>query len=133
MDAPLVLSIKIDPEEIDDESHNIDCVRRIPLEIYRKTEEGGVKPSDVNDLMDNVESRLGTDAQYKGLMYSHPTSSIHAGPKICLYKTLQTMSEKVESQIGLAEVLRAVDQKGVVEGVINSHFLPDMAGNIRAF
>jgi DNA polymerase II large subunit len=102
MDAPLVLSIKIDPEEIDDESHNIDCVRRIPLEIYRKTEEGGVKPSDVNDLMDNVESRLGTDAQYKGLMYSHPTSSIHAGPKVCLYKTLQTMTEKVESQIGLA-------------------------------
>jgi DNA polymerase II large subunit len=43
------------------------------------------------------------------------------------------MTEKVESQIGLAELLRAVDQKGVVEGVINSHFLPDMAGNIRAF
>ena len=133
MDAPLVLSIRIDPEEIDDESHNIDCVKRIPLEIYRKTEEGGVKPSDVNDLMDNVESRLGTDAQYKGLIYSHPTSSIHAGPKICLYKTLQSMPEKVEHQIGLAEVLRCVDQKGVVEGVLNSHFLPDMAGNIRAF
>ncbi|MBR3213683.1 MAG: DNA polymerase II large subunit [Methanosphaera sp.] len=133
MDAPLVLSIRIDPEEIDDESHNIDCVARIPLEIYRKTEEGGVKPSDVNDLMDNVESRLGTDAQYKGLMYSHPTSSIHAGPKICLYKTLQSMPEKVERQIGLAEMLRCVDQKGVVEGVLNSHFLPDMAGNIRAF
>ena len=133
MDAPLVLSIRIDPEEIDDESHNIDCMKRIPLEIYHKTEEGGVKPSDVNDLVDNVEGRLGTDAQYKGIMYSHPTSSIHAGPKICLYKTLQTMTEKVESQIGLAEILRSVDQKGVVEGVINSHFLPDMAGNIRAF
>lgn len=133
MDAPLVLSIRIDPEEIDDESHNIDCMKRIPLEIYHKTEEGGVKPSDVNDLIDNVESRLGTDNQYHGLMYSHPTSSIHAGPKICLYKTLQTMTDKVESQIALAELLRAVDQKGVVEGVLNSHFLPDMAGNIRAF
>ncbi|OED30303.1 DNA polymerase II large subunit [Methanosphaera sp. WGK6] len=133
MDAPLVLSIRIDPEEIDDESHNIDCMKRIPLEIYHKTEEGGVKPSDVNDLVDNVESRLGTDAQYKGLIYSHPTSSIHAGPKICLYKSLQTMTDKVESQIALAELLRAVDQKGVVEGVLNSHFLPDMAGNIRAF
>lgn len=133
MDAPLVLSIRIDPEEIDDESHNIDCVKRIPLEVYRKTEEGGVKPSDVNELMDNVESRLGTPAQYKGLMYSHPTSSIHDGPKVCLYKTLQSMPEKVEHQIGLAEMLRCVDQKGVVEGVLNSHFLPDMAGNIRAF
>jgi len=26
-----------------------------------------------------------------------------------------------------------VDQKGVVEGVLMSHFLPDMMGNIRAF
>lgn len=133
MDAPLVLSIRIDPEEIDDESHNIDCMRRIPLEIYHKTEEGGVKPSDVNDLIDNVESRLGTDMQYHDIMYSHPTSSIHTGPKVCLYKALQTMTEKVERQIGLAELLRAVDQKGVVEGVLNSHFLPDMTGNIRAF
>lgn len=133
MDAPLVLSSRIDPEEIDDESHNIDCMWRIPLEIYHKTEEGGVKPSDVNDLIDNVESRLGTDEQYHGIMYSHPTSSIHAGPKICLYKSLDSMTEKVESQIALAELLRAVDQKGVVEGVLNSHFLPDMTGNIRAF
>ena len=37
-------------------------MKRIPLEIYHKTEEGGVKPSDVNDLVDNVESRLGTDS-----------------------------------------------------------------------
>lgn len=133
MDAPLVLSSRIDPEEIDDESHNIDCMWRIPLEIYRKTEEGGVKPSDVNDMIDNVEGRLGTDEQYHGIMYSHPTSSIHAGPKTCLYKILDSMPEKVEHQIGLAEKLRCVDQKGVVEGVLNSHFLPDMTGNIRAF
>jgi len=43
------------------------------------------------------------------------------------------MKEKVNEQIRLAERIRAVDQKGVVEGVLNSHFLPDMAGNIRAF
>ena len=133
MDAPLVLSIRIDPEEIDDESHNIDCMWRIPLEIYHKTEEGGVKPSDVNDMIDNVEGRLGSDEQYSGIMYSHPTSSIHTGPKICLYKSLDSMNDKVENQIGLAEKLRSVDQKGVVEGVINSHFLPDMVGNVRAF
>ncbi|MCD7781717.1 MAG: DNA polymerase II large subunit [Methanosphaera sp.] len=133
MDAPLVLSIRIDPLEIDDESHNIDCMKRIPLEIYHKTEEGGVKPSDVNDLVDNVEGRLGSDDVYHDIRYSHPTSSIHDGPKICLYKSLQSMSDKVESQIKLAELLRSVDQKGVVEGVLNSHFLPDMSGNIRAF
>jgi len=43
------------------------------------------------------------------------------------------MKEKVESQIQIAEKIRAVDQRGVVEGVLTSHFLPDMMGNTRAF
>ncbi len=132
MDAPLVLSSRIDPEEIDDESHNLDTMETLPLELYQKTLEN-VKPADVVDLVDNVKKRLGKDEQYRGLIYSHETSSIHQGPKICLYKTLPTMKEKVDEQIKLAERIRAVDQKGVVEGVLNSHFLPDMAGNIRAF
>ena len=132
MDAPLVLSSRIDPEEIDDESHNIDAMPQIPLGLYEKTLEFA-KPSDVLDMVDNVKTRLGTDDQYEGLIFSHDTSSIHSGPKVCLYKLLPTMKEKVEGQIKLAEKIRAVDQKGVVEGVLTSHFLPDMAGNSRAF
>ncbi len=132
MDAPLVLSSRIDPEEIDDESHNIDAMNVIPLELYNKTLKFA-KPSDVLDLVDNVKNRLGTDDQYHGLIFSHDTSSIHSGPKLCLYKMLGTMREKVDGQIKIAEMIRAVDQKGVVEGVLMSHFLPDMAGNSRAF
>ena len=132
MDAPLVLSSRIDPEEIDDESHNIDAMSQIPLELYQKTLEFA-KPSEVLYLVDNVKKRLGTEDQYEGLLFSHDTSSIHSGPKLCLYKMLPTMKEKVDGQIKLAERIRAVDQKGVVEGVLMSHFLPDMAGNSRAF
>jgi DNA polymerase II large subunit len=132
MDAPLVLSSRIDPEEIDDESHNIDAMAEIPLELYEKTLEFA-KPSEVLDLVDNVKKRLGTEDQYTGLIFSHNTSSIHSGPKLCLYKMLPTMKEKVDGQIKLAERIRAVDQRGVVEGVLMSHFLPDMAGNSRAF
>lgn len=132
MDAPLVLSSRIDPEEIDDESHNIDTMAQLPLEMYQDTLEFK-KPSDVVPIIDNVKKRLGTNAQYHGLIYSHETGSIHSGPKQSLYKLLPTMKEKVDEQIKLAERIRAVDQKGVVEGVLNSHFLPDMAGNIRAF
>lgn len=58
---------------------------------------------------------LGTPQQYEGLMFSHHTSSIHAGPTVCLYKRLPSMREKVEAQIALAENIRAVDQRGVVE------------------
>ena len=132
MDAPLVLSSRIDPEEIDDESHNIDAMSRLPMELYEKTLDFE-KPSDVLDLVDNVKKRIGTPEQYHGIIFSHNTSSIHSGPKQCLYKMLPTMKEKVEGQISLAEEIRAVDQRGVVEGVLMSHFLPDMAGNLRAF
>jgi DNA polymerase II large subunit len=132
MDAPLVLSSRIDPEEIDDESHNIDAMSEIPIALYEKTLEFA-KPSSVLELVDNVKKRLGTEDQYQGLIFSHDTSSIHSGPKLCLYKMLPTMKEKVNGQIKLAERIRAVDQKGVVEGVLMSHFLPDMAGNSRAF
>lgn len=132
MDAPLVLSSRIDPEEIDDESHNIDTMAHLPLEMYQDTLEFK-KPSDIVSIIDNVKKRLGTEEQYQGLIYSHETSNIHNGPKQSMYKLLPTMKEKVDEQIKLAEKIRAVDQKGVVEGVLNSHFLPDMAGNIRAF
>jgi DNA polymerase II large subunit len=132
MDAPLVLSIMIDPEEIDDESHNIDTMPRLPLEMYQETLKF-TKPSEVLTYINNIKNRLGTEKQYEGLIYSHETTSIHSGPKQSLYKMLPTMKEKVDEQIKLAEKIRAVDQKGVVEGVLNSHFLPDMAGNIRAF
>lgn len=132
MDAPLVLSSRIDPEEIDDESHNIDIMEKFPKEFFESTLEYK-KPGEVLDLIDNVSNHLGTPEQYRGLMFSHNTSNIHSGPKICLYKILPSMREKVDSQIKLAEIIRAVDQRAVVEGVLSSHFLPDMMGNTRAF
>ena len=132
MDAPLVLSSRIDPEEIDDESHNIDVLDHFSEEFFEKTYEE-VKPSEALDFVDNVGMHLGTQKQYEDLMFSHNTSSIHAGPNLCLYKKLPSMKEKVDSQIHLAEKIRAVDQRGVVEGVLSSHFLPDIMGNSRAF
>ena len=132
MDAPLVLSSRIDPEEIDDESHNLDIFERFPVEFYEETYTPH-KPAEVLEYIDNVEMHLGTPQQYEGLMFSHHTSSIHAGPTVCLYKRLPSMREKVEAQIALAETIRAVDQRGVVEKVLSSHFLPDIMGNSRAF
>ena len=61
MDAPLVLSSRIDPEEIDDESHNLDIFERFPVEFYEKTYEP-LKPAEVLEYIDNVEMHLGTPA-----------------------------------------------------------------------
>jgi len=132
MDAPLVLTTRIDPSEIDSEAHNIDLGQRYPLDFYEATLRYA-NPKEVEAKMDLVGARLGTPAQYEGFGYTHETSDIAAGPAHSAYKTLGTMVEKMEAQLKLAKKVRAVDAKDVAERVITSHFLPDLIGNLRAF
>jgi DNA polymerase II large subunit len=132
MDAPLVMSSRIDPAEIDDEAHNMDIVRQYPREFYRATREMA-DPSEVEDLVQIAETTLGTDEQYHGFDHTHDTSDIAAGPDLSAYKTLGSMMEKMDAQLELARKLRAVDETDVAERVIEYHFLPDLIGNLRAF
>ncbi|OPY28249.1 MAG: DNA polymerase II large subunit [Methanocella sp. PtaU1.Bin125] len=132
MDAPLVLGMRIDPKEIDKESHNIDVMARYPREFYLATREMK-SPKDLEKAIDLVSKRLGTPAQYEGFMFTHGTSDIAAGPANSAYKTLGSMEDKLRAQLQLARRLRAVDERDVAERVINSHFLPDLIGNLRAF
>src|SRR3989338_8788763 len=43
------------------------------------------------------------------------------------------MIEKLRRQLELAEKIRAVDAQNVAERIINTHFIPDMKGNLRTF
>jgi len=43
------------------------------------------------------------------------------------------MIDKMDAQLELARLIRAVDEQDVAERVINSHFLPDLIGNLHAF
>ena len=132
MDAPLVLTTRLDPKEIDDEAHNLDVLDHYPLEFYEKTLEYA-KPQDLRGYMKIVEDRIGRPEQYFGLNFTHDTSDISAGPRISAYKSLTTMRDKVSHQLELAKKIRAVDNKDVAKKVIEGHFLPDLAGNLRAF
>ncbi len=132
MDAPLVLTTRIDPNEVDKEAHNIDVPFQYPLEFYEATLQYK-NPKDVVKLMDTVSARLGTPAQYEGFGFTHDTSDIAAGPKNSAYKTLGTMIEKMDAQLALARKIKAVDPQDVAERVIESHFLPDLIGNLRSF
>ena len=49
------------------------------------------------------------------------------------YNTLTTMVDKLDSQLELAQKLRAVDAKQVALKILNSHFMKDIVGNLRAF
>jgi DNA polymerase II large subunit len=130
MDAPLVMSSRIDPTEIDDEAHNMDIVDQYPRDFYEATREQA-DPEAVDVQI--AEDTLGTDDQYRGFDHTHDTSNIHMGPSLSAYKTLGSMMEKMDAQLDLSRTLRAVDETDVAERVIEYHFLPDLIGNLRAF
>ncbi|ELZ58350.1 MULTISPECIES: DNA-directed DNA polymerase II large subunit [Halorubrum] len=132
MDAPLVMSSRIDPSEIDDEAHNVDIVREYPVELYEASRELA-DPEEVEELIQIGEDTLGTDDEYHGFDHTHDTTDIAMGPDLSAYKTLGDMMEKMDAQLELARKLRAVDETDVAERVIEYHFLPDIIGNLRAF
>ena len=132
MDAPLVMSSRIDPSEIDDEAHNMDVMREYPREFYEATREMA-DPEDVEDVMTIAEENLDTDREYTDFHHTHDTSDLALGPDLSAYKTLGSMEEKMDAQLHLSRNLRAVDETDVAERIIEGHFLPDLIGNLRAF
>ncbi|MBU7013922.1 MAG: DNA polymerase II large subunit [Theionarchaea archaeon] len=128
MDAPLVLTTKIDPREVDKEAHDLDIVSQYPMELYSSEI---VSPSAVH--VETVKDRLGTPAQYQGFKVTHPTSDISQGPPESSYKTLGAMKDKISAQLEIARRVRAVDIDDTAERLIKSHFIPDMIGNLRSF
>ncbi|WP_440988296.1 DNA-directed DNA polymerase II large subunit [Haloarchaeobius baliensis] len=132
MDAPLVMSSRIDPSEIDDEAHNMDIMWEYPTEFYEATREMA-DPEEVEDIMKIGEDTLGTDREYTDFAHTHDTTNIHMGPALSAYKTLGSMQDKMDAQLHLSRKLRAVDETDVAERIIEYHFLPDLIGNLRAF
>jgi DNA polymerase II large subunit len=132
MDAPLVMTTRLNPAEVDKEAHNLDLSYSYPLEFYTATM-NNANPKDLESKIDLVSKRLGSDAQYEGFGFSFDTTNIASGPKNSSYKTLETMVDKMDAQLELARMIRAVDETDVAERVINSHFLPDLIGNLHAF
>ncbi|MHA1763743.1 MAG: DNA polymerase II large subunit, partial [Promethearchaeota archaeon] len=132
MDATLVISSNLDPNEIDVETHNIDTLTKYPLEFYEATLHYS-SPLEVENIMNLVKSRLGTPDQYENIGYNIPTSDINAGAYVSSYKTHESMEEKIEAQMHLAKIIRAVDEKNVAEKILASHFTPDILGNLRKF
>ena len=132
MDAPLVLSVTLDPNEVDSEAFNVDTLDKYPIEFFEKTWEY-VPPNKIEDIMEIIKHRLKKKEQYEGLKFTHPTKNINYGPKLSSYKSMGTMDEKIDSQLDLAKRIQAVDASDVARKVLGSHFTPDIIGNLRAF
>ncbi len=132
MDAPLVLTTRLDPDEVDKEAHNLDCLHSYPLELYHAAMEYR-HPREIEGMMDMVSSRIGSNLQFEGIGFTHDTADIAEGPFHSKYTTLETMMDKMHGQLELGRKIRAVDEKDVITRVVDKHFLPDMVGNLRSF
>ncbi|MBI2507807.1 DNA polymerase II large subunit [Candidatus Woesearchaeota archaeon] len=129
-DAPLVLTTKLIPAEVDDMVFDMDVSWRYPLEFYEAAEKFK-DPWEIN--IPQLNKRLGTEKQYEDYGYTHSVSDINAGVLCSSYKKLPTMQEKVLGQMKLAEKIRAVDENDVARLVIERHFMRDIRGNLRKF
>ncbi len=130
MDAPLVLSSRIIPTEVDDMVHGLDIVWKYPLELYLAAEEFKM-PWDVK--IAQVKDYLNEEGQYEGYGFTHDITNINKAPNCSSYKKLPSMEEKLNGQMELAEKIMAVDECEVAKFVIEKHFLKDTKGNLRKF
>ena len=108
--------------------------------------EAGVDISAGNEAVDRIKSKVAStysDAvlsplggfadQFQGFNYTVPVSNINMGNRESAYKKLGRMTDKLSSQLQLAEKIEAVDAKEVALIVLTTHFMRDISGNLRAF
>jgi DNA polymerase II large subunit len=130
MDAPLVLTTVLVPQEVDDMCFHMDIAWRYPLELYRGAQDFKL-PWDVKVLV--VGDVLGQPKEFYGMGFTHGSLSVNMGNRCSAYKTLPSMQEKLESQMDLAQKLACVDERDVARLVIEKHFIRDLRGNLRKF
>ena len=132
MDAPLVLTTRLNPTEVDKEALNVDSGWHYERWFYEATL-NQPHPKELSDKIDFIERRLGSVAAVRGIGFTHSTKSMAEGPPLSAYKTLETMIDKMNGQLSLGHRLRGVNVRTVASSVVRSHFLPDLRGNLVAF
>jgi DNA polymerase II large subunit len=130
-DAPLVLNVKIDAGEVDDQILDFEFLNEYPLELYRFAEEkkhsSEVKVNTVKEILKKGED------PFRKIGFTHSTNNFNGGVLCSSYKKLLTMQDKVKHQMELVEKLRPVDTSDTARLIIDRHFIRDIRGNLRKF
>ncbi len=132
MDAPILIIPVVNPMEVQRQAHEVDVAGKYPLLFYEKTLQKA-DPRQTSTIIDTIEDRLNTEAQFEGFKYTVPVSNVNMGNPESIYKKFGKMTDKLHSQLLLAEKIEAVDADVVARKVLNTHFMRDIAGNLRAF
>jgi len=129
-DAPLVITVGLNPAEVDDMVFDMDVVWKYPLELYEAAEKE-LSPREIK--IEQIKNRLGKDNQYSDFGFTHDVRNINNAVRYSAYKSLPNMMEKVRGQMNIAEKIRAVDTGDVARLIIDRHFIRDIRGNLRKF
>ena len=132
MDAPILIIPVVNPVEVQRQAHEVDVAGKYPLLFYQKTlEEADTRQT--SPIIDTIADRLNTPAQFEGFQFTVPVSNVNMGNPESIYKKFGKMTDKLHSQLVLAEKIAAVDADVVAKKVLTTHFIRDIAGNLRAF
>ncbi len=131
MDAPLILSTVLNPDEVDDEAWAMETIGEYPLEFYRETQEYK-KPWELETDIEIGEDVVESEDPFCH-SYTNKTNNEENGPVESEYVTLDDMEEKTFHQLELGEKIKAVREDDVADLLLRKHFLPDIKGNLRSF
>jgi DNA polymerase II large subunit len=131
MDAPLILSTVLNPDEVDDEAWAVETVSEYPLSFYEEAQEYK-EPWNLETDIEIGEDIVHSDEPFRH-GFTHDSMDVEDGPSQSEYVTLDEMSEKTSAQLGLGEKTKAADEHATAELLLQKHFLPDIRGNLRSF
>ena len=132
MDAPLILTANVKPEEVDDEVWEMEIVDGFDLDFYDKTL---LRLNPGETKVERVANRINNNTVYSQLKFTHlsgPTVLLDA-PKKSMYTRLKSMDEKIDRQFKLMDKLCTIDKADTARRLIMSHFIPDLIGNLHSF
>lgn len=132
MDTPLLIQPIILPAEVDDQAHNFDVAWKYQRAFYQATE-SSPNASKVSELVETIRNRINTEDQFYNYGFTHSTNSITIKSPRSAYSTLTTLSDKISKQIEVAEKIEAVSARQVVESIIKTHLIRDIAGNMKKY
>jgi DNA polymerase II large subunit len=132
MDAPLIGRVTIDLTEVDNEVHAMEAVEEYGLGFYSCAEQK-MMPGEAK--VGTVKDRIGSGDEYEHIWFTHHTGAgaIAGSPKRSTYTKLNTMSEKIDAQFRLMDMLEFVDRPDSAKRLILSHFIPDLIGNMHSY
>jgi DNA polymerase II large subunit len=132
MDAPLVLSLRINPTEIDKEALNLDITGEYPSELLDMTMKFP-EPSEITKYVVTAGMKVNKGELFPRCEFTDDTPSINLGTLSSSYKSIPSMEQKLDLTLELAKKLRAVDASDMAERILKSHFIPDIMGNLNRF